>query len=883
MELSEASRTTLEHLRNGKYLDAFTTGVVNQDPHALALGAAHDHPEIARFRVLREMDEAGSVLATELVLLGVESESRPSLQTEAWKVIEEHADKFILTAEQAERLEQLVVTQDGDELADDQRGHLLRWVDTQDADRAAEIARGLIEQQPGRPSSALESAAHVIVGRSRDAEDHQRIHRLATELLDANQTADVSHVLAAIAEPLTIDVEPIGVFLSALSASNGAIPPETGDLLRRLDSISLTRLISDIASTNAPNWVTAHLLPAVIDKHLRTLVDATTNPWWPDWATAWLVSNVAWDHHPDDLLTLAITNLGETAPVHADTLRAKLQTIVTAATDQASANQHPRKGAGFLLAQSLNKEIPGTHPALIAALRHVEPTYRLDLYLNANWRKAERAEAAIETILAVDPEDLVQSELQTKVACLSPNALGPVLEQIAPAIPTEGTASFVLLFADDEASLEILASHSNTRSDVFSLWQEDDNLGAFEALIPDRDGSEPETDPLSSVETKARDYNNGLSPSERIHIVEQADPNEQTKLLGSILHDRGNPASNLPTDELLIVAISKLGEFDEPQIVLDTIGPVGNSYPNVDVRIATLESLGAQTPTAEIAGYLQLREDAEVDKVKPAATSALNNIADRLDEIADSEDRHLADPAVAVLAEVRPERALHHAQARLSSPDAETRRTAATVLGAHGDPSTHTERLEVAIEHEPDLDTREAMRSAVRRLTVGDEVAAHEYLGQLAGIDAPDWDRLNIRDLYDDVAPLIVSGLDRVVSNQASRHWGTAIDQLSEVAKYLLYRTIAMAGPSADLSANLVGKAAANGIDYGTVLRNPQLYSTWIWIGSLSSLYQLRTEHLTKKNDLTPVSEASTVDFDTALRMFRQGMNPCLTLLRQSI
>ena len=283
--------------------------------------------------------------------------------------------------------------------------------------------------------------------------------------------------------------------------------------------------------------------------------------------------------------------------------------------------------------------------------------------------------------------------------------------------------------------------------------------------------------------------------------------------------DRSKGASSRPSNDVLVAVVAELGAFDDPELVLEAVAAAGEFYPDAAARKAIIDTLGDQEPTGSIARYLKRREADEVPQLQSSATSALDKIAAKLDRLAENEDSHIADPGLAILADVRPQMALPHAQLRLDSPDPETRRVAAMVLGAHGT-SSHVAALEAVAVNEPDVATRDAFHGAIRRLSVGDLAAAHEQLGQMASLAGPAWNAVNAEDLYGSVGPVVVAGLDRVVSNRTSGQWGTAIDQLSEVAKYLLFRTIEAAGQSIGLKADYVARVAANSIEYGSVLGN---------------------------------------------------------------
>lgn len=877
MDLNPAYEV-LEQLRDERTDDAFATGARTKNPHALALGATNDRPSVSRLQVLRDMDESGATLATSLIILGAIGNNNDRLTAVAWEAIADHHSEFALNDTHSAEVTELVRADDRLDTA--QRSQLINWLFEFFPDAALEISREIIEAHGPSASSALELSAAAIVGASSQQSDNDRLTAAATMLTEASQIMHVAPILGSIASPTEADCTVISSFLEGLAGRSLAIAKPVAELLGRIAPSDVSSLLRNtLAGSAGQAWMQSHLLPVLAEERLTVLIDSLNEPWWPDWASSWMTTGLSWNDHEIEPLLLAIKKLARDSPATADKLRSKAQSLVVPLNENHSAAD----AAKHLFGECLDQVIEFDHPALLSSLRALEEEQRIRLYTAANWRRPERAQIAAQTISNTVPNDLLHSKIQNELLQLSPAASTAALEIIAAAVPTEGASQFVAGYATNQAALQSLAADPNTRAGVFCLWDQDDNLLAFRALCERQDSLSTATNPLDLVERKARDYSSLLSPAERVEIIGALDQTDEATVLCVLLDDRRNPASNRPSDEVLVATIAALGELDDPELVAEQLGPIGQSYPSTSVRVAALEALSLQRPTADIAAYLKARESAEVAAVQPSASAAVDRIAGQLDKIAANDQHEFADSSLEILSGLRPDLAIPHARKRLDSPDGDIRRSAALVIGTYGDPNKDVGLLEASAEREPDVGAREAMMSAARKLTVGDEAEAHRYLGELLGLGGADWDAIKITDLYDSTAPLMVLGFDRVLSNRSSGQWGTAIDQLSEVAKYLLYRTIAVAGPAAGLKTDLVGQAKANSIDYGVVLNNAHIYNQWPWIASLSSLYQLRTEHLTEKNDLSPVSERDETDYEAAVRMFKQGMKPCIQVLWQNI
>ena len=132
------------------------------------------------------------------------------------------------------------------------------------------------------------------------------------------------------------------------------------------------------------------------------------------------------------------------------------------------------------------------------------------------------------------------------------------------------------------------------------------------------------------------------------------------------------------------------------------------------------------------------------------------------------------------------------------------------------------------------------------------------------------------------VEPLVV-GLDRVARSESTGEFGSAIDQLDEIAKALLFRGVAVAGDQIGLSQANRGGAARNTLDYGTVLGWQQLNQNWPWVHYFGSLHGLRTEHIASRGTVGAPPDRTAEDLTTAYSFFRLGARECCDLLLRAV
>jgi hypothetical protein len=124
--------------------------------------------------------------------------------------------------------------------------------------------------------------------------------------------------------------------------------------------------------------------------------------------------------------------------------------------------------------------------------------------------------------------------------------------------------------------------------------------------------------------------------------------------------------------------------------------------------------------------------------------------------------------------------------------------------------------------------------------------------------------------------------LNRIAQAETNDDWGTAIDQLNEVAKALLFRAIELSGASIGIKQPDIVAAATNNLDYGSVVGRQHLQDNWRWVRHLAALYELRTEHIATKGKLEVPAERTTEDWTVAQRLFKLGTGECCRVILES-
>ncbi len=178
---------------------------------------------------------------------------------------------------------------------------------------------------------------------------------------------------------------------------------------------------------------------------------------------------------------------------------------------------------------------------------------------------------------------------------------------------------------------------------------------------------------------------------------------------------------------------------------------------------------------------------------------------------------------------------------------------------------------------------RREIRRAIRRRGIEDLAAAREELGDLAGVEDAAWGKTDPKALLAQWGEPIVEGLKRILQAETKQEWGTAIDQLNEIAKALLFRALELDGASIGFAQNDIQAVASNNLDYGAVVARQQVLERWRWVRHLAALYELRTAHIVPKGKVQPVPTPTPEDWRTASSLFQRGAGECCKLILGAI
>ncbi|MDP2859167.1 MAG: hypothetical protein Q8P50_14480 [Bacillota bacterium] len=128
-----------------------------------------------------------------------------------------------------------------------------------------------------------------------------------------------------------------------------------------------------------------------------------------------------------------------------------------------------------------------------------------------------------------------------------------------------------------------------------------------------------------------------------------------------------------------------------------------------------------------------------------------------------------------------------------------------------------------------------------------------------------------------------MKGLDRVGRAESTHDFGSAIDQLDEIAKALLFRAIELAGNEIGIKERNQMLAGTNALDYGDVLGWQQVNQQWRWVHNFGSLHELRTVHIAARGSVAPPPERTDQDLKIAYAFFRLGAQSCCDLIVESV
>lgn len=414
---------------------------------------------------------------------------------------------------------------------------------------------------------------------------------------------------------------------------------------------------------------------------------------------------------------------------------------------------------------------------------------------------------------------------------------------------------------------------------MLGRWEETRDLAYFRALT-NTEYAEQRLVPITDV---VRDYGSDINATDRRELLSTLEVSDtRYKVLIAIITDWGqHPGPDAATLEVALeLASDHLRHGADPEPLVEAAGPLSLTAP-LAVRKALYASLVAAPPTPAVVSLLDERRSGETRTGKPAVTSAIDAIIEKLTTLAGSDDPHEAVQGLKMLDQLQPEAGLPFARHLAETATGATDRIIAIrILGQHGDRSKDPSLLRSIFEGEdahPDPKVRTEATHAIRRLEIGDLDAAHERLGLLAAKDPAAWmdEAHNPILLYGSWGDALQEGLDRIAQAETAENWRDAIDQLDEVAKVLLYRALEVAGPSEPSIASQVQRAQARDPNYGAVVGSQQLHQVWHWTRFFNALHAMRTAHITQPGSTTPPPKREPTDFEAAKVMFRDGTGPC--------
>ncbi len=835
---------------------------------------------VAKFHAL--VSHLGTDSHTAELILGVIEQAEhlpPDLTHAATGALKEQFRQLPLNRAQLARAAAIVDNASDNE---ESRWRTLAWIWFLHARTARKKATELLSD-PGQPHGTLARQALRIVGAERDSEARTVLAAYAKRHLEAGEGREPDaalHALNSITKPSADDIPTIGAILVAAAAASLSVGNNLKDFFRRISIGQLRSLVQELQGQGHATWLPAQFLPALILVRPADIAQSAGEPWWPPECRTVLAST-AWEQHGDRLYGVVFEGLHRTGD---ETACAEIRQRVSQrcqATTSTTANDMPRLGIRALLKLALKGDIPSTDENLMAALKAADSSVLEAELSSASWRSPERAHRLGEIVAQLDSDVLVEM-IATSLEGRPQTALA-LMSGASPSLDSE-IDRILEMVEDNEAVLPSLCELSEAAAArTLDRWNRDHHIVSFRALK----SSEHSDDRLAALPTAVRLYHK-IGEAERAELLaEYGVKGDRLELLGSILGDWAKPGPK-PSNQDLINALTLLADHfireKAPDAILETVGVICREINKIAVRKAAYEALAKAPPTANVVDLLLEREANEAVSARPVAKAALQEMAGKLDEVAGDRANDSRTEAADLLARVDLARAVQHARDLLGANEAEDRKLAAEILAAGGS-QEDAERLEAALADEPSADVRREFTRAIRRLKIGDSAAAHQRLGELADVTDPEsWEALEPTAVYGQFADALVTGLDRVARAESGGDFGTAIDQLNEIARVLLFRTIELAGVRDEVTSKAnQAKAATNDLQYGNVLGWQQLVQKWSWIHHFGALYELRTEHIAAKGTAAPPPERDAEDLRTALAFFKLGAQPCCALIRQCV
>lgn len=869
---------------------AFSTATRARDPLAIALlslvqGDPTEQP--SRFDVLIEIF-AGEPGMSAFLLSMLEMTTAPSeLLKKAIDLLSNRASDFPLDESQKERLGQLVINAAIEQTV---RRKALWWLWSLDPSRGKSLSLELLRNEKEPATAPVKDQAVQNLASLDDQECRSALEAFAIFQFEAPQNPDLPApsplVGVAALDQLARHGNADHVFVEEVLVHCAAVDLDvTGNieaLSKSLNKDAMRGIVSRLEKEGHVSWLTTYLLPELLSAQPELVAKSVGEGWWPDPCLN-LVANHPWETIDDSFYEVALRNLHKLPG--ADAAKTAIRQRVHArcrATSGEAAGEMPRLGARELLRLGLSGDVSVDDEDLLGAIGCLDSAGCLKEIQKLSWRGPDRARRLSQILGAVYPR--ITSDV-IALALLAGSRTAVAFVEGLPAAAVDDNAESIAGVCKQEDVLRVLCEKSDALSDlVLEDWEANRSIVAFKAL----DRSNNATTRLAAVPEAARDYGRVTSDQRADLIRALDDPSAQISLLIEILGDRAGPPQSRPTHDDILMALSLIGEHLEagadPSGVLASLQVICEEVRDLPIRRGAYAALSRSSPRQEVVEVLLKRARDESSAMKVTVGEALARVGSALYVLAGDSSNLERGKAISLLARIEPERAATHARDLLVKAEIATdRQTAARVLGECGH-ADDCSLLEDQLEHEPAPEARDEMRRSIRRLKVGDKAAAHEMLLELTDLDS---DELLMQtdpdEFYGDWAGQLVEGLGRVSRAEGNSDWGTAIDQLNEVSKVLVFRAIETAGNQSGASAKMITAIGANMQDYGPVVSSQQIAQHWGWMKHLASMYEMRTEHLAPRGSMEPHQEPDQEEWKLARGLFKRGGSACLQTIKAGL
>ncbi len=736
------------------------------------------------------------------------------------------------------------------------RALALRWLGAHHLDLAESWSRDDFEDRaPISELGPLAIAEASILGGSGDPKSRAGLLSFALRCAKEEHQRSSGQCLAALTEPRESELERVTGVLNEFASRGWPI----GDAAGLVGAMSVAQAKTLGAIENA-DWLNAQVMPLLAQAHGPALIDTMTTQVWPDGTRSWLIQSAAWhDYPPDEVyppLLGAARDEAERKVVEQVVGSHCRDTLSEQASPQ---SQMPLYGLDLLLREALTGESSSARSVVVGLLGELDPPNRLQRYERLNFKRPSRATRLAHIICEVDVADAVaffpalldagESSAEAFAEVLAEHADEDQMQQVV------ATAS------SSEGVLRVLAGWEHGPPAVTRLWAAEENLHALRALV-----SAGEEEVLVALPATISDTSNDLGYEVRAELLGllSAHPQLEIEALTAVLRDASQ-------NELVEEALGRVDAHPAaPADLVEAVGLVATRSRDLEIRRLCYSALGSLQPSRPTVDSLLRRHRDEVESLHPDVRRAIDRQVDSLRSQLDGMELPSGEP-LDLLTDLVPGEAVPYARLLLrDSRESDEWRLAIEILGHHGN-EEDAQVLEELTSSLPDREVREAAESAIRRLRIGDIAAAHEALGEQAALgDA--WANLDSTAVWSHWSDALVEGLDRVAVAQGRNAYGTAIDQLGEVAKVVLYRAVELAEEDSGLGPKDLAAVVGNTANFGAILGRQSLTDKWRWVKQFAALYEMRTEHLSEQGSHEPYQRPGPEDLATAQNLFGRGL-----------